>query len=382
MTEVIIDRDGDLRLKLPSRHQPEEASEPSEQQTDKDPVSEAADSKTSDGDDDKDETESTLVTVSSKVLSVASPVFKAMLGGKFREGAEFAARRAAAEQYTLSLPEDDAESTLVLLCVLHHNLAGLSDRPGPEVLENLAFTCDKYQCTHVLRYCGALWMGNWLADNRSVAPPVEDVCRMLVFAYVADLPLEFNDAAWKLLMYHVGPISSTRKEKSPLALVDHPLLRDDVADYIDKRRAEFCEAFHGAMMAPLNKDWVSLSDGCFRAAKAVGAYVKRLRSCGLMPHDLSFSRHKFASLFSSGSHDMMVPSPITTEDYTCSLYNCRCKADLRQHVPLTDCLRRQVNELREQKDSFVCLDCVKTDGQSKTDGKCRRKHKPLQKFWM
>jgi hypothetical protein len=185
-------------------------------------------------------------------------------------------------------------------------------------------------------------------------------------------------------MYHVGPIWG---EKSMLKmLVDHPLLRHDVAGefspgeglkvegladidaaQIDHRRFEMCEAYHMAMMAPLNEASrrATIDSGCFYAAKAVGCYVKQLKSQGLMPHDLAFSQRSMTSLVSS-------TKAIKTAEMSnpCKAYRCPCH-DESNLSNLAQKLKDTADALLEMKRQFICLDCITTEGKSKSEGTCQ-----------
>ncbi|KAL0775796.1 hypothetical protein CaCOL14_007083 [Colletotrichum acutatum] len=92
------------------------------------------------------------VRVSSKVLMLNSPVFKVMLGGKFKEGTELSKSTGLSLPYSLDLPDDDAEAMSILSQILHN--AYVTERPRPIGLARLAFVCDKYECTGALKYCG------------------------------------------------------------------------------------------------------------------------------------------------------------------------------------------------------------------------------------
>ncbi|KXH54095.1 hypothetical protein CSAL01_08114 [Colletotrichum salicis] len=81
------------------------------------------------------------VRVSSKVLMLNSPVFKAMLGGKFKESAELAKSTGLSLPYSLDLPDDDAEAMSILSQILHN--AYVTERPKPIGLARLAFVSDK-----------------------------------------------------------------------------------------------------------------------------------------------------------------------------------------------------------------------------------------------
>lgn len=93
------------------------------------------------------------IRASSKILSLASPVFAAMLGPNFLEGSKLS----TAQPYRLHLPEDDAEA-IVWLCLVLHYRRDVDDRVSYSLLEKLALVCDKYDCAGAL----SSWSKEWL----------------------------------------------------------------------------------------------------------------------------------------------------------------------------------------------------------------------------
>jgi hypothetical protein len=125
---------------------------------------------------------------------------------------------------------------------------------------------------------------------------------------------------------------------------------------------------HKGISAPLNRSWSTQNSGCFRAAKAIGAYLKSLRETNFLPYDLEFTQHKFSDLLAKSSS-----VPITNlSQFQCTLYNCTCQNELTYW--LTTDFREQVRLISDKRKSFVCLDCIKTEGKSAEDGVCRAKH--------
>ncbi|KAF6225712.1 hypothetical protein HO133_009713 [Letharia lupina] len=80
--------------------------------------------------------------VSSKVLSLASPVFKALFSPSFAEG-----QPTSSKASRIQLHDDDAESMLFMCAVLHHKCA-FSKGIGLERLERLAVVTDKYDVSY------------------------------------------------------------------------------------------------------------------------------------------------------------------------------------------------------------------------------------------
>ncbi|PYH28827.1 uncharacterized protein BO87DRAFT_450135 [Aspergillus neoniger CBS 115656] len=83
--------------------------------------------------------------VSSKVLTLASPVFANLLGPNFREG------RQVTESHcpTICLHDDDPVCMKTVLEILHYQGDG-EDQMNAERLAFIAVHCDKYICTTAL----------------------------------------------------------------------------------------------------------------------------------------------------------------------------------------------------------------------------------------
>ena len=95
----------------------------------------------------------TEVQVSSKVLSVASPVFKAMFGPRFLEGQDLN----TTTPKRVSLPEDNAAAMTTLCNVVHHRHNSVRKVLALEQVVELATICDKYNCSEAF----SLWSYNW-----------------------------------------------------------------------------------------------------------------------------------------------------------------------------------------------------------------------------
>ena len=141
-----------------------------------------------------------------------------------------------------------------------------------------------------------------------------------------------------------------------------------MVDQLDAIRCKCCQSFYRGMMAPINRDWKTLTQACYGAAKAVGSYLNSLRTLGILAQDLEFTEHKFCDLILNVSQ---LPY-ISTSQYQCSQYRCHCEHD--SLYSLTSDLKNEVRLIEEQQKTLICLDCVKTDGKSKDQGKCRISH--------
>ncbi|KAF8253357.1 hypothetical protein K440DRAFT_642325 [Wilcoxina mikolae CBS 423.85] len=100
----------------------------------------------------------TTVQVSSKCLSLASPVFAAMLRPTFLEGSQLHDTGSV----TIDL-EDDPKAMLIILQALHLRGREVPEKtPDIDTLLNMALIVDKYD----LRAALLSWIGSWLLQDR------------------------------------------------------------------------------------------------------------------------------------------------------------------------------------------------------------------------
>ena len=119
-----------------------------------------------------------IVRVSSKHLILASSVFKAMLGNGFREGAHLS----LLGELTLPLPEDDANTLVILLDLIHGRLKRVPRQFDLERLITISILVDKYQLHEVVEMVADVWI-NYL---RSSIPTsyTQDVASWILITWV------------------------------------------------------------------------------------------------------------------------------------------------------------------------------------------------------
>jgi hypothetical protein len=117
--------------------------------------------------------------------------------------------------------------------------------------------------------------------------------------------------------------------------------------------------------------WGSLSGECGRAGSAISRYTAALRDAGIFPYDLNFAKHQFRELLDGT--DKMGPCAVgkCLRDRS-SRSNCPCSQDRTESLDSE--LRAGVFAMRNMKNWFGCLDCIKSGQTSKTSGTCRIEH--------
>ncbi|KAI5356901.1 putative BTB/POZ domain-containing protein [Septoria linicola] len=145
-----------------------------------------------------EDAQTTRIRVSSVVLSLGSPVFKAMLGPHFKEGQILK----TGSQLDLPLPDDDPE-IMLLICEVMHMKRVTMNQPNPERLLRLAVVVDKYDCRVALAYFICTWFQQLPAFG-------SDFERVNVFfaAFYFKLPEEFARLGRQIVLENSGAIVS------------------------------------------------------------------------------------------------------------------------------------------------------------------------------
>lgn len=125
------------------------------------------------------------IRASSTILTLASPVFAAMLGSSFWEGSQLSTR--GTEPYELRLPEDDAE-TAIFFCLVLHYQRKIDDSISLSLFEKLALFCDKYNCASAL----SSWTNVWLHQFNDLPKDQANYERLLYTSYVFGI----HEAFW------------------------------------------------------------------------------------------------------------------------------------------------------------------------------------------
>lgn len=155
-----------------------------------------------------------LLLVSSKVLSLASPVFRAMFGPYFKEGQALREEkyvlsrpepipapltigcRNPAKPLQLPLPDDDLSGVTILCNYLHHRHLSLPKSPSLDLVVGVARVADKYDCTAILRPVVAAWMRPYLF-KASAEPQLRD---LLALACLFDDAWSFKTVTAQILL--------------------------------------------------------------------------------------------------------------------------------------------------------------------------------------
>ena len=125
--------------------------------------------------------------VSSRHLSLASPVFKAMLTGGFEEG-----RVQSTQVQEIQLPDDDPEALVILLHVIHGLMWKVPRQLDLQTLLEISILVDKYQLQQVVAIVSELWIDHlW---ESSAKTRTKTFVQWICISWVFGTPLQFEES--------------------------------------------------------------------------------------------------------------------------------------------------------------------------------------------
>ncbi|KAF8243180.1 hypothetical protein K440DRAFT_78634 [Wilcoxina mikolae CBS 423.85] len=108
----------------------------------------------------------TTCTVDSRILQLTSPVFRALLGGGFKEGVDLSrACEQNRELYKLELHDDNANAMFTILNILHHNTGKVRKSVSLPELVEIAVISEKYFISQPLYP----WIEMWHSSVKHLA---------------------------------------------------------------------------------------------------------------------------------------------------------------------------------------------------------------------
>ncbi|XXG99310.1 hypothetical protein Hte_005647 [Hypoxylon texense] len=164
--------------------------------------------------------------VHSVFLRTVSPVFKAMLGPHFREGANLSSDRPT----VIPLPDDDPEAMEVLFNVVHYRLDAVKKRYDVEEMLYMAIALDKYDLTRALRLSIPGSIPGWLQCDGIQDP--DQLWKLTKASYILHKAQTFWTATLWLIVYQAG--SFYRLNDDAEIIFDH---EERLAAMLEERRS-------------------------------------------------------------------------------------------------------------------------------------------------
>ncbi|QDS75767.1 hypothetical protein FKW77_008714 [Venturia effusa] len=294
--------------------------------------------------------EETRILVSSKALTLASKVFKAMLlGSAFKEGRELAESTAKKEPYELPLPDDDAQAITLLSQVLCHRARKISvTNVTIELLEKLATVADKYACAEAVGFASRAWLEQYDRD--------EGDHKLLRISYLLDNAEVFKNASRRVLMKSEGVTTQ--------AIADpESKLPDRLFDQLEKKRLAANNKISCLITEELDAMQHGTADLGMEHGRVLTSFTKQMRNRVKWPLDIH--RRSLDGTFAI-LREVASSNPIYA-DYGYPK-NTSCKACCATFDEQTKAIATKAFDLIEG----LCLDCVQApDGQGK---ECRVRH--------
>jgi len=114
---------------------------------------------------------------------------------------------------------------------------------------------------------------------------------------------------------------------------------------------------------------------CGAATRALEEYGELLRSLHILGDKKEFegySVHDFINVVSNYEDIYIVAFQCGGVSSDCKCFACECMTD--DNRILTQNLKDEVQRIREQEKTLLCLDCIKTNRISLKEGTCRLSH--------
>ncbi|KAF2811893.1 uncharacterized protein BDZ99DRAFT_282566 [Mytilinidion resinicola] len=296
----------------------------------------------------------TRLRVSSKVLTLASPVFDAMFNHGFAEGQNLS----SASPRVVFLREDHSESMTILCQICHIRNQDVPKTLTVDLLAELTILCDKYDCVSAIQPWSVLWARELLPRTRE--PGSE---KLLFIAYRLELPMIFFQLTETLVK------DRESKVNFEIACAGQDSLPTRIVDDIEENRAERRQRLVNAIIngiTPILKGSKATSHHCVR--ELVSEYFFSLAKVDLWPLLEGVSRYSSSEIFQK-----LDSLTATNED------NCECDYSsnscfaVSQSASLVHTLKEEIKAI-EMSYTGICLDCSMA-GRNSYDSKiCRVKH--------
>lgn len=147
--------------------------------------------------------EEVIIRASSRHLTLASPVFHAMLSRKFSESNALSMTGSV----EIPLPDDDPDAFLILLNILHGRIRKVPLTIDLETFTQISVLVDKYDILEPVELLASFWF-----DNLKSAIPerfTDDIPAWICICSVFDKPVEFLHATRLAMRQGKGDLEAT-----------------------------------------------------------------------------------------------------------------------------------------------------------------------------
>ncbi|KAI1015507.1 hypothetical protein LB504_011061 [Fusarium proliferatum] len=256
--------------------------------------------------------------VSSAHLMLASPVFRAMLDGPFKESSHNKDGR-----FEVKTSECSAEALLILLDIMHGHHRDVPKTIEFSLLTEMAILVDYYECHEIVEMFAENWMASVIQEDDIEESDYPTNMSRLFISWVFGKIALFNSVVYSIIKLTAGPIET-----------DLPL----PSTILEQRRQSHTKSFLDKIYELLDSFWSS-DGGCTKECTAImlGMLIKQMLSFGLeVPRPMSGRPTQEKSLWQLHEFSVQLKSPRWRQDGSrpghCCLFSTRTQSWL---VPLS-----------------------------------------------
>ncbi|KAH8648207.1 hypothetical protein BGZ60DRAFT_423350 [Tricladium varicosporioides] len=303
--------------------------------------------------------------ISTKVLSLASPVFAKMFGPNFQEGHKLR----CGENIEVRLEDDNALAMEVILKALHYYRINQRHPTDVEEMASIAVHCDKYDCAGAL----SPWISYWLNKFKPMTGPPEALGFLLLTAYILDDAEQFMEISAMAIRNLTISFSQTWKSYEILNF-----LPENVQSIIATQVQQVLSRLHiitQSVEPTLRRHTACYEmqhEVCVDCGKSVTAREKKRHQCNTREFYQGYctAESRAAEYFAILEKKELWPSVAPFE--LCSLSNlafqlARTKDDLKHYCeagngcPLRSELEEFCDKVQKSEEGVlgVCIRCVK-----------------------
>ncbi|KAJ9415097.1 hypothetical protein QL093DRAFT_2582857 [Fusarium oxysporum] len=196
---------------------------------------------------------------------LASPVFKAMLDGPFKESCRNQNGRFEAKAFEYS-----AEALLILLDIMHGHHRRVPKTMELSLLTEMAILVDYYMCHEIVEMFAENWIASVIQEDEIEGSDYQANISRLFISWVFEKTELFNSVVYSILKLTARPIRT-----------DLPL-PNTILDSLEQRGQSLTQGFLDNLYELLDSFWSS-DGGCHTECTAImlGMLIKQMLSFGL-----------------------------------------------------------------------------------------------------
>ncbi|EWG55404.1 hypothetical protein FVEG_13411 [Fusarium verticillioides 7600] len=246
--------------------------------------------------------------VSSAHLMLASPVFRAMLDGPFKESS-----RDEDGRFEVKTSECSAQALLILLDIIHGHHRDVPKTMEFSLLTEMAILVDYYECHEIVEMFAENWIASTIQEEEIEGSDYQTNISRLFISWVFGKIELFNSVVCSILKLTAGPIRT-----------DLPL-PSTILGSLERCRQTLTQKFLDSIYELLDSFWSS-DEGCDAECTAImlGMLIKQMLRSGLeVPRPMSGRPAQEKSLLHLYEFSAQLRSPRWSHVSSSNAHGCR-----------------------------------------------------------